>query len=501
VVVATPDGAQARVSDPRTGLARGTLLVMSAEALAFPAGLLVTVLLTRHFAAADYGALALAFAAVAWLEWTVVTLFSRAAYKLIAEADDWRAVAPAVVRIFLLASLPVAAIVFAGAGFVAAMLDSPQLRPLLHVLALDIPLFVTAQAWRTVLVGRGLHSARAAVAALRWTARALLIAVGVLFGASLVAIAAFSVAATALELLLVRRRAMAGERGSTPVAPVGAAGMLRLLAYAAPLAVSAICMRLFDRMDIFALRLLGGSLESVAAYGVAQNMALAPALFGGAFTPALIAALAFHLSRGDVGGARALGSEALRAGFLVLPLALLAAGAAPALIDLLFGSQYAAAAPIFALLVVGAVGTLLIGLAGGVLVAAGRLGWTVLLTAPLLLLAVAGHLFAIPRAGAAGAAAVTAGTALLGAAAACTAVRYLAGMRLPASTLARGLVLGTAAGALARALPLRGPALLAALALLALLLACALALAGELRPQERRHVVDWLRARGALPFR
>jgi O-antigen/teichoic acid export membrane protein len=215
----------------------------------------------------------------------------------------------------------------------------------------------------------------------------------------------------------------------------------------------------------------------------------------------LIAALAFHLSRGNVGGARALGSEALRAGFLVLPMALLAAGAAPALIDLLFGSQYAAAAPIFALLVVGAAGTLLIGLAGGVLVAAGRLGWTVLLTAPLLLLAVAGHLFAIPRAGATGAAAVTAGTALLGAAAACTAVRNLAGMRLPGSTLARGLVLGTAAGALARVLPLRGPALLAALALLALLLACALALAGELRPQERRRLVDWLRARGALPFR
>ncbi len=491
---------RSRLVDPQTGLAAGTLLVMAAEALAFPAGLLVTILLTRHLPAADYGALVLALAAVAWLEWTVVTLFSRAAWKLIAEADDWRTVAAAVVRSFVLASLPVALLVFGSAGAVAELLGIPALAPLLRVLALEIPIFVTAQAYRTVLIGRGLHGSRAAVAALRWTVRALLVATGVLLGASLAAIAALIVAATAVELALVRWRALA-RRAETPAHAAGAANgsrptdltMRRLLAYAAPLALSAICMRLFDRIDIFALRLLGGSLESVAAYGVAQNLALAPGLVGSAFTPALIAALSVRFARGDAPGARLLGGTALRVGFLILPLTLLAAGAAPALVELLFGVRYAGTAPLFALLVVGAAGTLLIALAGGLLVAAGRLRWTLILTAPLLVVALVGHLFAIPRAGAIGAATVTAGTALLGAAAACTAARALVGTHIPVMTLVRGIVFGAGAGWLAWAWPVRGLVIVPVFALIAVLLGAAIALSGELRTDERARMLAWMR--------
>lgn len=484
--------------DPPTGLAAGTLLVVAAEALAFPAGLLVTIVLTRHLPAADYGALALALAAVAWLEWTVVTLFSRAAWKLIAEADDWRPIAAAVVRSYVFASVPLAALVFVSAGAMAQLFGVPALAPLLQVLAVEIPIFVIAQAYRTVLIGRGLHGSRAAVAALRWTVRALLVVAGVLAGASLVAIAVLIVAATFVELVVVRTRALAGT--GTPAHPIGATTggpdsltMRRLIVYAAPLALSAICMRLFDRIDIFALRLLGGSIESVAAYGVAQNLALGPALFGSALTPALIAALSWRLARGDRSGARRLGDTALRVAFLMLPVTLLVAGAAPALIDLLFGARYADAAPLFALLVVGAAGTLLIALAGGLLVAAGRLRWTLILAAPLLLVALVGHLIAIPRAGAVGAATVTAATALLGAAAACGAARTLIGTHIPVITLVRGLVLGAGAGWLAWAWPARGLVVLPAFALIALLLAGAMALTGELRADERTRLLGWIR--------
>src|SRR5688572_33166119 len=100
---------------------------MAAEALAFPAGLIATILLTRHLAPSDYGALAIALAGIAWLEWTVVSLFSRAAWKLIAEAEDWSPVATSVVRTFFLASLPVALLVFATADLAATALRIPAL--------------------------------------------------------------------------------------------------------------------------------------------------------------------------------------------------------------------------------------------------------------------------------------------------------------------------------------------------------------------------------------
>ena len=45
----------APVRGPQVGLARGTVLVTCAEALAFPAGLVTTILLTRHLPTADYG--------------------------------------------------------------------------------------------------------------------------------------------------------------------------------------------------------------------------------------------------------------------------------------------------------------------------------------------------------------------------------------------------------------------------------------------------------------
>lgn len=483
---------------PHARLASGTTLVMTAEALAFPAGLVATILLTRHLTPSEYGALALALAGTAWLEWTVVSLFSRAAWKLIAEADDWPSVAAAVVRTFLLSSLPVAILVFAGAGFAANALRIPPLAPVLRVLAFEVPIFVTAHAYRTVLIGRGLHRSRAAVTAARWTVRALLIAAGTLLGVPLTGIAVLIVVATAVELGIVRWRAMIAAVGGAQTVKRRAGRkpltMRGLVSYAAPLAVSAICLRFFERIDIFALRALGGSMESVAAYGVAQNLALGPGLFGAAFTPALIAAVSYRLARGDDGGARQLSRDALRAGFLLVPLTLLVAGAAPGLILLLFGPAYATAAPLFALLLVGAAATVLIALAGGVLVAAGKLRLTLALTAPLLPIAGIAHVLLIPGMGAIGAAIVTAGTAILGAAAACAVAWFAVGTPVPLGTLLRGVVLGSAAGWGAWTWDLTGYAVLPALALLLASLAAAMFVTGELRADERARLRRWTRS-------
>lgn len=467
---------------PQVGLARGTLLVVGAEALAFPAGLVATILLTRHLPASQYGALVLGLATVAWLEWTVVSLFSRAGYKLVAEAADWQETAGAVVRSFALAGLLVGLLVFGGAGLIASLFGVPELAAVLRVLAVEIPLFAVAQAYRTVLVGRGWHGSRATVAASRWTARAVLIGIGVLLGLSLTGLAVVIVAATALELGLARWRVGAG----VPLIGVTAVSMRRLLSLAAPLAISAVCMRFFDRLDLFAIRLLGTSMETVAAYGVAQNLALAPGLLALAFVPALIAALSARFAAGDVSGAHRTATDSLRLGLLVLPAAGLAAGSAPVLVETLFGAGYLDAGPLFAALVIGSTGALLLSVASAVLVAAGRPGWTIALAAPMVPAALLGHLLVIPRAGAVGAAVVTAVTSLLAAAAGCIVVHRLVGIPLPFRTLARALVVGVPAyWAGASLLPEPGLAALGALVVLTAAAAAALVLTGELTTDER----------------
>ena len=485
------DVAGSRVN-PQERLFSGTMLVLAAEALAFPAGLIATILLTHYLLPADYGALALALAGIAWLEWTVVSLFSRAAWKLTAEADDWRSVARPVVRVFLWTGLLVGVCVVAAADVAASVLSVPQLADLLRILALEIPIFAAAHAYRSVLIGRGMHGARAMVSAGRWIARALLVAAGTLLGLSLNAIAALIVVATCVELALARSRVGNLARAVSASASPDRAGIPisagQLLTYATPIAVSAICLRLLDRMDIFALRLFGGAMENVAAYGVAQNLALGPALFGSAFVPAVVAAFSYRAARGDLTGARGLSGQALRAGFLMLGLTLLLAGAAPGLIELLFGARYATAAPLFALLIVAAAAALLTGLAIAVLVGAGKLPWTVRLTLPLVLIAAIGHALLVPRYGAVGAAIVTASTAFIGATASCAATHILVGTSIPFATLLRSVGLGgITAWGLVRLKP-SGAAVLPMLAISLVLVAIALVLSGELRPGERERI-------------
>jgi O-antigen/teichoic acid export membrane protein len=482
---------EAKQAAPHVGLARGTLLVMAAEALAFPAGLATTILLTRHLTTHAYGALALGLAAVAWLEWTVTSLFSSAAFKLIAEHEDWHEMAAAVIRSFLVAGLLTGVVVFAGAGLAATLFDVPSLAAVLRVLAIDIPLFVTAQAYRTVLVGRGRHRARAAVAATRWTLRAILIGAGVLLGFSVTWLAALFTAATAIELMLARQRVgRVQRRTASAQAPIR-----RLIRFAAPLAVSAICLRLFDRLDLFMIRLFGEPLETVAAYGVSQNLALAPGLFGSAFVPGLIAALSYHFAMGDRLAARRTSTGALRVAIVAWPAAALAAGAAPVLVETFFGTAYRPAAPFFAMLVIAGAAMLALGVSGGILLAAGRPEWTLAITAPTVPLAALAHLLVIPRAGATGAAMVTTTTAIAAAIAAFAAVHHVVGAPLPLATLIRALAVGALAFWAGKALlPGPGiPGLFAALAL-AIAVAAVLALSGELTSSERSNAVRWASA-------
>jgi O-antigen/teichoic acid export membrane protein len=458
------------------GVLGGSLLVFAAESLAVPSGLAVTALLTRHFSPELYGVYALAAAGVAWLEWTVLSLLARPTFKLIAEAEDWRPVGAAVLRAHLLVGVITGAALFMASGTLARMFDVPGLALVLRVFALDIPLFMLAHAHRGIMVGRGQHASRAWTALTRWVLRVVLVAVAVVLGAPLWGVAALLAAATFGELLTARARVRPSlwTRGSE-VVKVGT-----IFRYAAPLFVSATCLRLFDRVDIFALRLFGEPMETVGVYGVAQNLALGPGVFGLAFAPAVVAMLSFRWRRGDLEGARRGATNAFRLGMLILPFALLAAGAGGGLVRTLFGEAYSAAATPFAFLIVGATAMLVLSIGSAVLLAADHPRWTVALAVPILLAAIIGHVLAIPRFGATGAAAVSASVAVLGAVASALVARRLTGVVLPTPTLIRGVVSGSIVALTAALWPFAGLLLVAQLIVLGGLALVLMVAAGEL---------------------
>lgn len=106
-----------------------------------------------------------------------------------------------------------------------------------------------------------------------------------------------------------------------------------LLTYAVALFVSGISLRLFDRLDIFALKILGGTAAQVGIYASAQNLTLVAGILALSFSPLLLSTLSQALARGDVHQARATGRDAMRLVLALLPISGMAAGAAPGIVD------------------------------------------------------------------------------------------------------------------------------------------------------------------------
>jgi O-antigen/teichoic acid export membrane protein len=249
-----------------------------------------------------------------------------------------------------------------------------------------------------------------------------------------------------------------------------------------PLFGSAIAVGLATNVGLFALKSLGGSVEEAGFYGAAQSLTLLPSIFAGAFTSVLLSTLG--RMRREGGPARALGRDALRVPLLLLPFAGLTAGAAPEIVELVFGGAFAPAAALLALLIFAALAWTMVSIDTALLTAAGKPGWTLALTAPLLPIALAGHLVFVPPLGSIGAALVTTVVAGLGVLVMGPAVYHVWGVLPPANTVWRSILLTGLAYGLAASAPAPGHLLLLKLPVIMLIIVLAFLWLGELRPSE-----------------
>ncbi|MDT7781464.1 MAG: hypothetical protein QOC99_3976 [Acidobacteriota bacterium] len=467
------------ISAPGRHLLGGTLRIFTAEALLVPVGVLTAAYLGRRFGPEGYGLLTLASVFVVWAQSNVAAALSQPSIKLIGDAGvDWRPVGTAVLRLYLLTGCVLGLVVWALSKPLASLMAEPELAVYLKVLAIDVPIFCASQAHRNIIVGMGHFQRRALVAAVRWVARLLFVVAFVELTGSPVGALWGSVCASLVELFACRLfvRPELFRRGALP--------LRRLCGYALPLVAAALCMSLYARLDLILLKLLGGTTIDAGVYGVAQNLSMLPSLLSFALAPALLSTISRALREGDVAGARRLGRQAMRAVLLLLPAAAIIAGAAPELIELIFGHEFLGAALLLRLLIFGSVALLMISVTTSIMTAAGKSRWTLHVACPLLLAAAAGHALLIPLAGAFGAATVTTALACVGAFASVGLVRSLWRIAPPARTLWRSTAVSAAAYAIT-ALPQGSGLLLASkLAGACVLAVVALRLLGEFSAEE-----------------
>lgn len=409
----------------------GTTLITLAEGLILPTGFVTLTFLTRQLGTDGYGLFALTATIVTWVEWGLNSVFSRTTIKFVSEAKEKSDIATAVVRAQLGCGMLAAAGVMFAAPAIANLLHEPTLVQLLRLFALEIPLVNIAQAHQNILAGMGKFSARAAATAVRWIARLLLIVVFVQAGLSIAGAILGSLAAMLADLLVCRCyvRPSLWQHSNFPLSA--------LTGYAIPLFMSALALRLYAKLDLLAFKALGGSADQAGIYAVGQNLALFGGVMSPALAPVLIATVSELLSQGEINKIKLLSQAAMRVVLLHLPFVGLLAGTARELVLLLFGEAYLAAAPLFSLLLLATIGTVMLTVTSAVLVASDRPRWTALLTVPLPVVALLGHWLLVPEFGAMGAATTTVGVAWLGAIAGIVAVNIRWQVLPPILTLVR----------------------------------------------------------------
>ena len=412
----------------------GTIHGMLAQGLVVPTGLLTAAFLTRRLGPELYGLLTVSAGIVLWIEMSVTWMFTRTTVKFVAEAEDWRAVAATIIRTEFFISLAAALGLVAAAPVLASWLGSPELKNLLRLYSLDIPLIALALAHRSTLIGKGAFGQRAVTVAVRWLTRMLLVFILVGLGLSVEG-AILAAIGGGLASLLVARYFVRPPLFGRLTFPVR-----RLWGYVLPLFFYDIGLHLFNRLDLLMVKALGETAKEAGYFGAAQNLTIVLGLIAASFTPLLLSTLSQMLRDGQVDHARDMATQSLRFFLCLLPLAGVVAGSASEIVTLVYGGRFHPAGPLAAVLVFSYLGLTLISLNTVILTASGQPGWTTALTIPLPILGFFLHLWLIPRYGAISAAYVTAVLSYIAGGAASLLVYRKIGAYPPLSTLVKVLL-------------------------------------------------------------
>jgi len=456
----------------------GTVYNFVAEGLVLPTGLITAVFLTRKLGPADYGFYTLTAVTIAWLEWTITAVFSRAAIKFVSEADDWRPIGAVILRWHLVISVIAMFSILLGANLLAKLFDAEILSLYLRIFALDIPLFSLARAHSTILLGLGSAKERAFACGSRWIARLILIVLFVEMGLSVEGAIYGSIGASLVELG-IGRYFVRPSLSSKKKIPLG-----QFWNYSVALFLFVLSMRLFDRIDLFALKALGGTAVQAGVYAAAQNLTLAPSLFGLSLTPVLLSVLSHALHRGNSEKAKQTGRDAMRVVILLLPFAGMSAGASHEIVTFIFGQTFLSAAPLLSLLIFAAVAMVMIAVSTTILTAAGKPGWTFMLTGPIVPFAVIGNMIMIPRMGPVGASIVTTALSFLAAIVTVLAVHRLWGILPSVQSFFRSCLVTIVAYLIAGFWPVEGIWLLVKLACISCAIPALLLCLGEFKSHE-----------------
>ena len=292
---------------PGRQLLDGTLWVMLAEAL-FPITAIVTAgVLTRKLSPDEYGRLNLSVTFAGWSVGILLALFGRAIVLVVRRATDWQGAAATIFRRQLAASILVLAGVLLSADRIADAWQAPGLAAELRLMAFEIPFASSALVLRQILIARGRFRQRAFGGAVRWLVRMCLVVLLVELGFGVRGAIAGLVMTAAIDL------GLGWLFTAIPLRNTSRVGWREFAGLAMPMFLTAISLRTFERIDLFALQTLGADAAQTALYGAAQNLALTPVWLAQSMLSLSLSSVAQLVIAGDLPGGRILARQTARA--------------------------------------------------------------------------------------------------------------------------------------------------------------------------------------------
>jgi O-antigen/teichoic acid export membrane protein len=438
----------------------GAARVFLASLLLPVTGIITAAFLTRRLGTDGYGLLVLSTTIAVWTELTITAFLNRPSIKFVGEAQDWLPVSTTVIRLHLLAGIGGGMFLGLLAFPLSWLFDELALALCLLLYAVQLPIATLSQGHQSILIGIGNSSQKALSNAGRWLARLGLIIFLVEMGLAVPGAILGNLGASLVELAITRRfiKPPFFAALSVRVRPFFELGIV--------LGLFSLVIQIFSNMGVELLKTLGGTIEQVGVYGAAQNLSIIPGLFGLSLSPLLLSTVSRLLSKGKIDQAKEMGLGAMRMVLGLLPFGALVAGAAPEIVTWVFGSSFDSAAPILAILILGAIAFVMVSIAAVVATASGVPRFALYISVVLLLFGVVANLALIPSFGAIGAAAATALCQAIGALASAAVVYRLWSIVPPFGTLWRSVVISALAYTLAVIWPTSGFLLLVKLACL-----------------------------------
>ncbi len=456
----------------------GTARVFLAGLLLPLTGLITAAFLTRRLGADGYGLLVLSTTLFVWVELTINAFFSRATIRFVGAAADWRPVGTTVIRLHALVGVGGGVLLGLLAYPLAWLFHEPPMAPYLALYALHVPISSLSQGHQNILIGRGSFRQKAMSNAGRWIARLCLILLLVEIGLSVPGAILGSLGAAAVELAITRRYIKLPLFGhiAVPTRPFFDLGIV--------LGLSALLIQIFSSLGVVMLKTLGGTIEEVGIYGAAQNLSILPGLFGLSLSPLLLSTVSRLLSEGKIAHAKDLGRGAMRMVLGLLPFGALVAGSAQEIVTWVFGSSFEPAAPLLAILILGAIAFVMVSVASVIATASGAPRFALYLSVFSVLFGTIANYALVPSFGAFGAATATTLCQAIGAAVSVGVVYRLWSIVPPIGTLWRSVIISVLAYTLAVVWPASGLLLLVKLASIGVVILLAYLALREFSPEE-----------------